>query len=245
MPAAVTEEQLLRAWEATLAERPARRAAALLADCNDTDAATVARWSMAERDAALFDLRQAVFGREAAAVTHCPSCGEQMEALLDLSRLRPASTPADDAVTTIEGFAVRIRMPNTDDLVSISTLGDERAALAALVARCVESVHSPAGLDVPFTEAPAGVTDAIRAHLADRLDAIGAELSLTCASCRATFRVPFDIAGFLLRELDVWAGRLIREVHALARAYGWDESTIMRLSPRRRRAYLDLVEASR
>jgi hypothetical protein len=201
---------------------------------------------MAERDAALFDLRQAVFGRQAAAVIHCPSCGEQLEALLDLARLRPASSPTDDdAGRTIGGFVVRIRMPNTDDLVSISTLGDERAALAALVARCVESVHSPAGLAIPLADAPAGVTEAIRAHLADRLDAIAAELSLTCASCRATFRVPFDIAGFLLRELDVWAGRLIREVHALARAYGWDESTIMRLSPRRRRAYLDLVEATR
>ncbi|HEX2516118.1 MAG TPA: phage baseplate protein, partial [Chloroflexota bacterium] len=39
------------------------------------------------------------------------------------------------------------------------------------------------------------------------------------------------------------ARRLLREVHTLARAYGWREAEILALPGRRRQTYLDLVGA--
>src|SRR5206468_730296 len=46
-----------------------------------------------------------------------------------------------------------------------------------------------------------------------------------------------------LRTLPRFAGRLLREVDALARAYGWREPDILALTPWRRDAYLQLVNA--
>ena len=244
MSRAVTAQRLLQAWEATLEEQNARRGVALLACCRDADVDALSRWGLTERDAALFDLRHVLFGTEAVAVTECAGCGEHLEVRLDLSMLRPATPAGDSTTATIDGYTVRTRTPCTDDLAAISAYDDETSALSALVTRCVESVHSPSGVDVPLTDVPAGVTDEVRRHVADRVDDIDAELSLTCAGCGTTSMVSFDIAAFLLREVEVWAARVLREVHVLARAYGWDEPTILHLSPRRRRAYIDLVEAA-
>ena len=68
-------------------------------------------------------------------------------------------------------------------------------------------------------------------------------LALRCDACGHEWVSPFDIGAFLLREVEAWAEGLLREVHALARAYGWSERAILDLSARRRRAYLDLVGA--
>ena len=54
---------------------------------------------------------------------------------------------------------------------------------------------------------------------------------------------PTDIAGFFWAELDAWARRLLREIHTLARFYGWSEAEILALSPLRRRCYLEMVQA--
>lgn len=241
---AITAERLLRAWEATLDEQVVRRGAALLAGCRDDDTDAVARWSIADRDAALFDLRGELFGADATALTECPTCGESLEVPLDLGLLRPSPPNVSSDPLTVSGYLVRVRSPSTDDLRAVSANGDEDAALAALLALCVESVLTPAGEEVALAVVPADVGDGIRDHLSVRLEDIDVELELSCGGCASTFQVPFDIATFLLREVEAWASRLLRDVHVIARVYGWDEAGILGLSARRRRSYLDLIEAA-
>jgi hypothetical protein len=93
--------------------------------------------------------------------------------------------------------------------------------------------------------APTSVRSMLRLHLAELLDDVDIELELRCGTCDWAFAAPFDITPFLLREVEAWAATVLRDIHEIARAYGWDEPTILSLSPRRRRRYLDLIEASR
>ena len=67
------------------------------------------------------------------------------------------------------------------------------------------------------------------------------ELALSCPACGHAWPAAFDIASFLWTEVDAWARVLLHEIHALASAYGWREADILALSPRRRRAYLELI----
>jgi hypothetical protein len=53
----------------------------------------------------------------------------------------------------------------------------------------------------------------------------------------------FDIGEFFWTEIAVQAQRLLREIDALARAYGWTEREILSLPGQRRQAYLELVAA--
>jgi hypothetical protein len=50
-----------------------------------------------------------------------------------------------------------------------------------------------------------------------------------------------DIASFLWTELNVHAKRVLGEVDAFARAYGWSESEVLRMSRARRQSYLELI----
>jgi hypothetical protein len=49
------------------------------------------------------------------------------------------------------------------------------------------------------------------------------------------------VVAFFWEEIDVWAERTLSDVHRLASAYGWSESDILALGPRRRQRYLALI----
>ena len=64
---------------------------------------------------------------------------------------------------------------------------------------------------------------------------------LNCPTCGNQWQLFFDIAAFLWLKIEMQARRLLREVHTLARAYGWREADILALSPWRRQAYLEMI----
>jgi hypothetical protein len=51
----------------------------------------------------------------------------------------------------------------------------------------------------------------------------------------------FDIEEYFWVEVAARAMRILREIHILARAYGWREADILAMSTRRRQAYLELA----
>ena len=111
-----------------------------------------------------------------------------------------------------------------------------------LLHRCLLSVEqrgAPADYDKLPPEAVEGVTKSMAE--ADPLADI--QLSLTCPNCEQPWRAVFDIVSFLWMEIEVWAWRILKEVHTLAQAYGWSEREILTLSPTRRQLYLDMVGA--
>ena len=68
-------------------------------------------------------------------------------------------------------------------------------------------------------------------------------LVFSCQGCARRWEMLFDIAHFFWNEIAAEARRLLREIDALARAYGWSEREILSLSARRRQSYLELVAA--
>jgi hypothetical protein len=64
---------------------------------------------------------------------------------------------------------------------------------------------------------------------------------LTCAACGHRWSALFDVVSFFWTELAARAERLLIEVHALARAYGWREADVLTMSESRRHFYLELV----
>ena len=47
---------------------------------------------------------------------------------------------------------------------------------------------------------------------------------------------------YLWRRVVAEARRLLREVHIIARAYGWSSEAVLALSPARRAAHIALIE---
>ena len=96
---------------------------------------------------------------------------------------------------------------------------------------------------VPATDLAAAEVAALSAALAEADPGAELLLELQCPACERGWWELLDVATFLWAEVEVQARRLLREVHVLARAYGWREADVLALSPRRRRLYLEMVSA--
>ena len=68
-------------------------------------------------------------------------------------------------------------------------------------------------------------------------------ISLGCPNCGKHWELIFDVAHFFWNEIAAQAQRLVYEIDALARAYGWTEREILALPVQRRRTYLEMLAA--
>jgi len=226
---AIEASRLVGAWEQGHAQHPLHRALTLLrvaAPEQSLDA--LASLEIGERDRRLLELRQRLFGSRFDAVAACPRCAEKLELGFSAAELPARAEPPRWIEVDAGGRAFRIRMPTTADLVEVAAELPERRA-RALLERCAgEAVSGPE-------------SEAIQSRMAEADPLSRVELALECPACGHRWTGVFDIASFLWTELGDHVMRLLRDTHALARAYGWSEADILAMSARRRQVYLDLV----
>jgi hypothetical protein len=239
-PLSATE--LLDVWERGAAEHPAGRALALLAaSCPDEAADALAALSVGARDALLLRLRAWTFGPRLSCVGECPGCAQRLEFGLEVSDLlvSGAGGAAGELTLAAEGFEVRFRLPDSSDLIAVGR-GGAGVGRRRLLDRCLLSA-ARAGVEVSAADLPDEVLEAVAAEMGRADPQADVQLSLTCPDCGHRWESPFDIVSYFWGELHAWAQRVLREVHALALAYGWREADILALSPLRREIYLQMV----
>jgi hypothetical protein len=248
----VSAAELVSAWERALGRPPVDQALVLLSLASPgCSMEAMAELSVGERDGRLLTLREQLFGRHVTSVTICPRCGQRLELAFDVDDLRrPAGVRPNEAggdLTLVkDGYRVRFRLPNSGDLASAGELGDPQAAREHLLGRCIQSVAQPGVDDDDADEArgrrlPGTVADAIVARMSEADPQSDTRLAVSCPDCRHQWVALFDIAGYLMREVHDWVVHVLREVHTLARAYGWREADILAMTPARRQAYLELA----
>ncbi|MER5597110.1 hypothetical protein [Streptomyces sp. NPDC002265] len=231
----LTEWQLLDMWEAGHRQAPPARAL-LLAAAVAPSGATVADLPLAELKALQLDLRERSFGTVLPCVTDCPGCGESLEVSVMTDELRAPGqrkAPGDGpelGTLHAEGCKVTYRALTGRDLLAVH--GASGKVRRTLLRRCVVG-SEPADSDLPDV-----VLEALAERLADHDPGADTVLSLTCPHCRHAWTAALDVAEHLWAEVEAYARRLLYEVHALARAYGWSEADVLAVSPLRRQFYL-------
>ena len=234
---------LLNVWEQAAGWPQAHRTVALLRAADPAMADTdVAHLTVGEADQRLLALRDAAFGSRFDAVSRCPQCSESIEL-----RFRTGDFPAEDAAARAPlaletaGMQVEFRLPTLTDLAEAARAADAAAARALLLCRCITSARTSAGEVVDPATLEPHLVDAVGAALEHADPLACTRLELRCPACAHTWSSVFDVSAYLWMELDNWAKGILREVHLLARAYGWSEAEILSLSVRRRREYLEMV----
>ena len=240
MDAAPTASQLLEAWERGRFQPPAERARLLLALA--APAADRDRLSIGRRDQALLELRERIFGPRLTGLAQCPGCAREVELDFTVADIRaPAAGDAAEPQTLrSDGYEVRFRLPTGEDLAAVGAIADPPGRRSALLGRCVTGVRlrgEPA--------AGAALPDAVAAAISERMAELDPQgdirLELRCPDCGHRWQAPLDVVAYLWSEIHAWAARMLRDVHALAAAYGWREADILAMGPARRSAYLELV----
>ena len=239
----ITAARVLETWEDATGEHPIQRALTLLRLAEpDASIEALALLPIGERDRRLIGLRERLIGPRFDATAACPACGERIEMSFTADQITPAAPASpDDVIEVVAGeLRIRARVPTTADLAAAAAAGAAVLARSVLLSRCILSVTRD-GVDAEVSELPASAVDAVQQRLADADPFAILQLDLTCPACAHPWQLALDPAGYLWRELDERAQRLLRDVHALARGYGWREQDILTMGETRRRAYLALL----
>lgn len=237
----LTAKEILSAWEIGQYQTPAERALTLLSTfCPETPRDELERLSVGQRDGLLLTLRELLFGSQFTATTTCPHC----RMLLDLgfsAREVRTGTPgvqSESFLVTVGEYQFNCRLPDSHDLLAVSHVKNTQEIAAVLFARCVRQTN---GDEVELPGLPDEVSEAVVAEIARRDPQGDIRFDLVCPDCSHKWEAIFDIVSFAWNEISAWAGRLLRQVHTLARAYGWREAEILALSPFRRQMYLEML----
>jgi hypothetical protein len=237
--------ELLDIWERGLQQPPAERMLALLGAAHPgSGPGDLAAMPIGRRDALLLELRELLLGPDLTMVASCPGCGEQLESTFRTADLRvsPAIGHQGHQAIEVEGHRVRFRLPASSDLTALSTTTDRDSACRMLLSRCLLDAHGDNGETVDPHALSPHVVAAIAAQMSAADPQADVQINLACPSCKHAWQATFDIASFLWKELHAWARLTLRDVHGLARAYGWREADILALSPTRRQIYLELAQ---
>jgi hypothetical protein len=234
--------ELLSIWEEGCHQPPTKRALVLLAAALPESPEQIARWSVGRHDAKLLQLRQQLFGSRLTALTQCPDCDEAVEAELDVTDLI-AEAPAEAGETLQAchgGCEMRFRLPNSLDLLGLTPEMPLERACRQVLGRCLLEARRD-GQAVVGETLTSGDLDAIGREMAEADPQGNTELRFECPASSHQWDEVFDVVAFLWAEVQSWAARLLRDIHELASAYGWNEAEILSLNPRRRQTYLDLI----
>ena len=239
-PLAPTAATLLGAWESGAAAAPLDRAPSLLHSLGAVAASVpTSELTVGQCDARLFELRRALFGEMLDVVATCSACQTDVELTLALSDLQPPvrEGPAAPLTVRADGYTLLCRIPRNEDLLALAWCGEE-AMLGDLLERCVLEATSPQERPVEPHELPEAVVEAAVAALAEADPGAQTALRVRCP-CGSEWVDELDIRSVVWGDLTDWVGRMLTEVHQLARAYGWSEPDILEMSGWRRRWYLE------
>jgi hypothetical protein len=258
----VSAAAVLDLWERAERASPIDRAVALAA--GDAPLDDVAALPVGHRDARLLQLYAALGGGALEATAECPACAAQVEFAPDVDALlalgaaaldgRAAAASAagvdgrladggaaaasalgadgrlaDGGAAAVSAAGVEWRLPDSRDLAAAAAAGSAEGAERVLLERCAGGPLTP--------RARAAVARAMAE--ADPLAEVLVDLA--CPDCGAAFVADLDVASFVWTAVRAHAQRVLGEIDALARAYGWTEPQILALSEPRRRTYLRLA----
>lgn len=233
---------LLQAWERGLEQPLAKRALQLLsAAYPEMSLDALAQLSIGSRDMRLLELREWLFGSQMICLDECPKCWEQLELTFQVSDVHgPERADSFENLLRTDGYEVRFRIPNGDDLVAIVACQDLEEAHNLLLARCISDIRHD-GTEQSLDQLPPTVVEKLTERMEQADPDADVQLQLACPTCVHTWLRTFDITSFLWREINDWAQRMLREIHILASAYRWRESDILAMSQQRRKCYMDMI----
>jgi hypothetical protein len=153
---------------------------------------------------------------------------------------------ADEATASVvtfeqDGWRVVARTPAAGDLARLTPEVGEVDLRTELLRRCVVEASCD-GSPLRPDELPERIVTAVETALEEADPAGRTMLALHCPECGAHWRDELDPVRFAWDAVEGSARSLANDVHMLARAYGWSEQEILRLSPFRRHLYLSAVQ---
>jgi hypothetical protein len=235
-------ELLLTLWEAAVGQPASARGEALLRSVENVERPR----TLGEQNAKLIALHARLFCRKMELLSYCRACGSVAQFTADCEVLAAKMQPKLDAASQHQLKAhahhVEFRLPDTADIEAASAEAGDDGFAQRLLERCVLACTHD-GNHVPVHQVPGPVLDALSQRMETLDPGASVSFDLQCPQCAAQWQAALDVAHVVWQKVQAAAERVLLDVDVLARAYGWTEREVLRLSPLRRAAYLQMVTA--
>jgi hypothetical protein len=183
--------------------------------------------TLGEFDGCLADLHATLFGSRLPCEAECVACEKRFEFVLKLPDLRRAiAREAESYVMDANGIVTapsgrRFRLPCVADLAHIG---------------------APDWLEQFLVEGDSD-SDTLESEMDAAACILSQDIDAPCPECEASNTIRFDIARYLVDTLKGEGPFLWREVHLLAKHYGWSLEDILTLTRDVRRQLAGLIVA--
>ncbi len=240
----LTDRDLLLLWENALDRPPIEKGLLMLTFSHpESDPAQLASLSIGDRDARLLQMRENMFGSRLSNTADCPQCSQKVEWEMQIATLKvqPLAESGESRILELpfENQVLRLRLPNSADLMQITRYHDLETQIGSLINNCL--VHS--GLPGEQLEPSAELARAFSQLISENDPQADVSINLQCPECAYEWSAVFDIVQYLWLEIQERALRLLQDIYVLASKFGWSEQDILSMSRRRRRFYLNMIQA--
>ena len=202
-------------YEEELVEMPSANTAALcnelLARClapvgerSEAAKARVETLLVAERDAAIVDLRRLTFGDRVETDVECPDCGAASHVSFDLTQvtLEAADVAEGLEVTLSDGRVAELRLPTAGDQAdllsaALSGAAERRSWLLERSIKRLGDTAGPLGFE-KVHRLDSQTRRELERDLELEIPDLDLRVSATCEACGREFAAPFDVASFFL-----------------------------------------------
>lgn len=204
--------------------------------------------SIGDRVALMLQMRSMALGDTMQCIICCDLCKKNMSIDLSINTLLHQasilSKKCKDEVCCIgvEGYELKI-MPLTgsdQDMLSAKSTTVEKENLKQSLAKSCIKESNPRLPDI----IPENLLYAVELKLSEIDPLSDIVLEVHCPSCGDAFSAPFWPEEFILQEVGTFNQQLEQEVHWLAFHYHWSEKEILALPMKKRRKYIELINAT-
>jgi phage FluMu protein gp41 len=159
---------------------------------------------VAERDAAIVDLRRLTFGDRVETDVECPGCGAASHVSFDLTQvtLEAADVAEGLEVTLSDGRLAELRLPTARDQVdllaaALSGAAERRSWLLERAIQRLGDTEGPLGFEkVHALDSRTRLE--LERELEQEIPDLDLRVGATCEACGREFAAPFDVASFFL-----------------------------------------------
>jgi hypothetical protein len=238
-------EPLLQAWELGAHQAFLDRSLTMLrVACPELSFEQLAALPVSQLNLQLLRLRQISLGSTLSGFVPCTHCAARLEFSVPIALLLAELEPlaARHSVQWTDGIAdYSLRAASSRDLALAQCESSPELARTSLLERCLTARSTT------FSSEMVQVTEEASRTALQKFNELHAAAEITvqlsCPACGRQDSVDLDIARFLWMEVRYAALRLLRDVHELASAHGWDEQSILGMGLQRRNAYLEMLHA--
>ncbi|AIF82578.1 hypothetical protein NTE_00497 [Candidatus Nitrososphaera evergladensis SR1] len=200
---------------------------------------------LGDRSALLLNIRRSMLGDRISLVLPCTNCGNNLSADLSITQLLEGGARERREVYEVQAgkYQLAIHPVTGADQDALFAKAHSRTDFqATLVRMCIRSC-------VPSLPATDGIPDEVYEAVSSTLEEVDplsdTIIRVSCPECNRSFSASVPIERLFFQDTGIAArNQLEKDIHWLAFHYHWSEKDILSLPIKKRKAYIDLINAT-